>query len=186
MLTGDVEADETFIGGKKPKVHRPHPLKPGQVIKGPAPDFKDRKTPVLVLIERNGRARARALANVTAVELGGAVREHVDRSATLHTDERPAYKKIGPEFEGGHFVVNHSAGEYVAGRGSVNTCESYFALLKRSVIGSYHNVSRKHLGRYLDHQSFLWNHREVSDTFRTEVAIEGSEGKRLTYSTPRA
>lgn len=119
---------------------------------------------------------------MTSWNLRGAIQEQVDRSqSTLHTDERASYRTVGKEFAGGHFVVNHSKKEYVAGRASVNTAESYFGLLKRSIIGAYHHVSRAHLGRYLDHQCFLWNGRFESDLARLEMLVRGTGGKRLVY-----
>lgn len=171
MLKGQVEADETYIGGKSRRG-----------IRGRG---SERKTPVLALVERNGRVRAKPVERVNAEELKGAIREHVDRSSSIHTDEWAAYTGIGREFEGGHYVVRHKQGEYAAGPASTNTAESYFSLLKRAVYGAHHHVSKRHLGRYLDGQSFLWNTRHLSDGVRTEAAIRGTHGKRLTYKTPR-
>lgn len=173
LLKGDVEADETYVGG------RPRYKGTGKTGRGTD------KTPVLALVERNGRVRAKKVERVNADELKGAIREHVDRTSAIHTDEWAAYKGIGEDYDGGHHVVRHAAGEYVAGEASTNTAESYFALLKRSVHGAYHHVSKKHLGRYLDHQCFLWNSRHLTDGERTATAIRGADGKRLTYQTPR-
>jgi hypothetical protein len=103
--------------------------------------------------------------------------------ATLYTDERPAYRPIGRRFKH-HEAVNHSRDEYVRGPAHVNTAESYFALLKRGMMGSFHHVSRQHLQRYVDEFSFRWNHRKVDDGARTATAIEGAAGKRLTYKEP--
>jgi hypothetical protein len=93
---------------------------------------------------------------------------------------------------GGHNTVNHGKKEYVrkAECGDVfvttNTAESFFSLMKRGHYGVYHQLSRKHLHRYCAEYSFRWSHRKVSDTERTEAAIRGAEGKRLTYETPAA
>ncbi len=171
MLHGHVEVDETYIGGKTRKG-----------IRGRG---SERKTPVLALVERNGRVRSQPVQRVSGKELKAAIREQVHKSAAIHTDELASYKGIGAEFEGGHHVVRHGRGEYVAGPASTNTAESYFALLKRSIHGAYHSVSKKHLGRYLDHQGFLWNTRDLPDGARVDAAVRGVGGKRLTYSTPR-
>jgi len=80
-----------------------------------------------------------------------------------------------------HQVVNHGAGEYARGDANTNTAESYFALLKRGVMGTFHHISKQHLFRYCDEFSFRWNNRKVSDGKRTENAIKGFVGKRLVY-----
>lgn len=105
------------------------------------------------------------------------------RSAMILTDEWSAYQGLGKEYKGGHFTVNHGAGEYWRGGAGTNTVESYFALLKRGVYGSFHHVSKKHLHRYCDEFSFRWNHQAATDGDRTDVALRGAEGKRLTYQS---
>jgi hypothetical protein len=85
-----------------------------------------------------------------------------------------------------HLHVNHTAGEYARGDVHSNTAESWNALLKRSIVGSFHHVSRGHLSRYCDEVSFRWNRREMDDTDRTIEAVKGGEGKRLTYRNPRS
>ena len=103
------------------------------------------------------------------------------------TDEWKSYRVVGKEFVG-HHRVNHSKGEYVRRDGDVvastNEVEAYFSLLKRGVMGSFHHVSKRHLGRYCDEFSFRWNKRKVSDTDRTEQAIKLAGGCRLMYRTP--
>jgi hypothetical protein len=97
------------------------------------------------------------------------------------TDEWKSYCGIGKEFAGGHGVVNHGMGQYVNGNVYTNTAESYFALLKRGVHGVFHHVSKQHLPRYCGEFSFRWNYRKVNDGKRTEAAIRGADGQRLTY-----
>jgi len=100
------------------------------------------------------------------------------------TDESPVYPKIGDEFAG-HGAVNHSAKEYVRGTfWHTNTVESYFALLKRGVYGSFHNVSEAHLHRYLAEFDFRHNNRKLSDAERAETLLRGAKGKRLMYQQP--
>jgi transposase-like protein len=170
MLSGTIEADETYIGGKKRKPHR----KLGR------PSPKD-KAPVLALVERKGRVRARAVANVTSQTLKQVVREHCDPSSSrLMTDEYASYRRVGREFVS-HETVCHSAGEYARGDVHTNTVEGFFAILKRGVNGTFHSVSRQHLQRYLDEFSFRYNHRWVEDDARAEEAIRGGDGKRLVY-----
>src|SRR4030042_2546565 len=97
------------------------------------------------------------------------------------TDEWTSYKGIGKDYKGGHQVVNHGAGEYVRGNSNTNIAESYFALLKRRVIGTFHHASKQHLLRNCDEFFFRWNNRKVTDGVRTENAIKGFVGKRLVY-----
>jgi transposase-like protein len=175
LLTGTVEVDETYVGGKPRKEAGAPKPKSGRGTK---------KVPVVALVERGGRVHARKIERVDGATLKGAIRENVDRRARIMTDEWSAYRGIGAEFEGGHEVVTHSAGEYARGDATTNTVESYFALLKRGVMGSFHHVSKKHLDRYCDEFSFRWNHRSVSDSERTEIAIQQSTGRRLTYANP--
>lgn len=140
MLQGTVEVDETYIGGKS-----------RQGIRGRG---SERKTPVLALVERNGKMRSRPVERVTAEELKGAIRDTVHPSARIVTDDLASYKGLGDEYEGGHGIVRHSAGEYVQGDAHTNTAESYFALLKRGVHGAFHDVSKHHLHRYCDEFEF--------------------------------
>jgi transposase-like protein len=175
MLNGTVEVDETYVGGKPRKEAGKPKAKRGRGTK---------KTPVVALVERDGRVRARKIEHVDGATLKAAIRENVDRKARIMTDEWPAYRGIGTEFEGGHAFVTHSAGEYARGDVSTNTAESFFALLKRGVIGAFHHISKQHLDRYCDEFSFCWDCRRVDDSERTEVAIRQTEGKRLTYKEP--
>jgi hypothetical protein len=83
-----------------------------------------------------------------------------------------------------HSAVVHQVGEYARDGVHSNTAESWNALLKRSIVGSFHHVSREHLSRYCDEVSFRWDRRKINDTERTAQAIKGGEGKRLTYRRP--
>jgi transposase-like protein len=133
----------------------------------------------MLMVERNGNSISKPIEKVNSNTLKGAIREMVDQKSTIMTDEWPAYKGIGKDFKGGHKVVNHGIGEYVNGEANTNTAESYFALLKRGVHGTFHHVSKEHLGRYCDEFSFRWNNRQVKDGVRTENALKGFIGKRL-------
>ena len=109
--------------------------------------------------------------------------EHIDRRSRVTTDGFTCYHGIGFAFKGGHKVVNHSSGEYVnplTGE-HTNTAESFNALLKRGHYGIFHQLSRKHLGRYCGEFAFRWNHRKVSDGERMVSAVKATEGKRLFY-----
>jgi transposase-like protein len=170
-----VEVDETYVGGKPRK---------GTNTKGQS-GRGTKKTPVVALVERNGRVRSRKIDRVDGATLKGAIRENVDRKSRIVTDEWRSYIGIGKEFDGGHEVVLHSASEYARDDVNTNTVESYFALLKRGIVGSFHHVSKEHLDRYCDEFSFRWNHRSMDDTQRAAAIVKGGVGKRLTYRLPR-
>jgi len=163
-LKGDVEVDEIFIGGKGKR--------------------KARKTrmPVVGLKERGGRVRPRVIADVTSKSLKGVIRENVDKSSRILTDEWAGYRGIGMEFKGGHETVRHGTREYVRGDVHTNSIEGFFGMLRRGLDGIYHSVSRKHLHRYLSEFEFRHNHRELDDGERTVAAIRAANNKRLTYA----
>lgn len=185
QLSGVVEADETYVGGRVRRSNKVQykPLDPRE------PDLRKRKTgrgsdktPVVTLVERGGEVRSFRMASVTAENLGGAIRRHVAREAHLRTDSFPSYAMVGREYAS-HETVNH-AHEYVRGDVHTNTAENYFSILKRGINGVYHHVSPAHLPRYLAEFDFRYNNRSglgVSDGQRTRLALAGAEGKRLTY-----
>ena len=183
MLSGTVEADEAYIGGKPRPENKP--------AEGEAPKTKrgrgTEKQPVMVLVERHGSARAMPIERVDANTLKQVIREHVHPSSTIMTDEWTAYQGIGAEFEGGHHTVNHGEQEYVRYTEdgseviSTNTGESYFALLKHGHYGVFHQLSKKHLHRYCDEFTFRWDHRKVTDGERMVAVIRAAKGKRLRY-----
>jgi len=171
-LTGTVECDETYVGGK-PRIR-------GNATRGRG----TKKTPVFAAVERHGRIRRQVIADVSGRTLKGAIWEMVDKEARIMTDDFVSYNGIGNEFAGGHDTVAHSTNEYVRGDIHTNTAESSFALLKRGIIGIYHSVSKEYLHRYLWQFDFLWNARKLNDGERTAVAIKLAEGKRLMYRSP--
>ena len=176
-LTGTVEVDETYVGGKPRKGKRDEAGNPIVNKRGRGTS----KTSVMALVERGGRVRTRVVDYVDAANLKTAIRENVNSEAEVQTDELNLYEGIGREFAGGHQTVNHSRGEYARGEINTNSAESFFALLKRGVHGTFHHVSKRHLHRYCDEFSFRWDGRKVNDGERTVQAIRGAEGKRLSY-----
>ena len=170
-LTGIVEVDETYVGGKA----RNHKNRK---------EAWENKSAVVAMVQRGGNVRCMHVADVTAKTLKGAIRASVDRRARIMTDEAKGYQGIGLEFEGGHDTVKHSANEYVRGDVSTNTVEGYFSIVKRGINGIYHSVSKKHLHRYLAEYEFRYNGRELSDGERTVAAIQAADGKRLRYKEP--
>jgi len=172
-LNGTVEVDEMYVGGK--------PRYKGISKRGRG-TFK---TPVFAAVERGGKIRRRIVANVTGETLKQAIRDEVNTQARIVTDELSVYAGIGKEYEGGHHKVTHSTREYVRGDIHTNTVESSFALVKRGIMGVYHNVSKDYLHRYLWQFDFIWNNRELNDGERTTRLIRVTEGKRLMYKAPQ-
>lgn len=174
-FTGTVEVDETYVGGKPRNKH-------GGIVKA---GRGTKKTPVVAIIERPGRIRVKVVPNVTAKSLRKEIMATVDTSKSrLCTDDYTSYRGIGKEFEDGHGSVRHNIMEYVRGTDHVNTCESFFAILKRGIYGVYHAVSKKHLHRYASEFEFRWTTRKLGDDVRLVTAIRASDGKRLMYKHP--
>jgi transposase-like protein len=179
-LAGIVEVDEAYVGGKTRPGKRDEN---GNLIVNKR-GRGTKKVPVVALIERDGQARTRVVEHVTSDNLKATIRQNVQATATINTDDLNLYQGIGLDFAGGHQIVNHSQKEYARGDVYTNTAESFFALLKRGVHGTFHHISKKHLSRYCDEFSFRWGERKVTDGERTTEAIKGMEGKRLMYRKP--
>ncbi len=176
-LSGIVEVDETYVGGKSKNMHASERKRKiqGRGAVG--------KAPVVTLVEREGRVKTIYMASVTGENLKAAMKDCIVPTAHIMTDESPSYSFAQGEFAE-HESVNHKAGEYVRGDAHVNTSESVHALLKRGIIGTYHHVSKLHLHRYLSEFDFRFNERKVTDGERTLEALKGFEGKRLMYKDP--
>jgi len=170
-LTGIVECDETFVKGKAHNKFidncRVENARPQSIVFG--------------AVERDGQIRRHIVADVTGKTLKAAIRKCVDPRARIMTDEHGGYKGIGQFFEGEHDSIRHKRGQYAKGDVTTNTIESSFALIKRGLIGTYHNVSHEYLHRYLWQFDFVWNTRKMNDGERTIEAIKAAEGKRLMY-----
>lgn len=167
-LDGTVEADETYVGG---------------VRRGMGRRYTGNKTAVVSLVERGGRVRSQVVGKVTGDALGQLLKRHVAESAHLNTDEAPVYRKPGKAFAS-HDVVNHGREEYarrdVSGRlATTNTAEGFFGNTKRSLDGTHHHVSGKHLPLYLAELDYKYNTRGETDGARTAKGIPKIVGKRL-------
>jgi len=169
-LTGTVECDETYVGGK---VKRP--------FKGAK--LPDNKIPVVSLLQRDGMVRSQVVKRVTGKNLKAVLRRNVEPSAAIMTDNLFAYRRATSGFAS-HESVNHSAGEYVRGLAHTNGVEGFFSLLKRGVMGTFHHISEQHLPLYLAEFDHRHNFRKVSDGQRTVEALKKSVGKRLMYRQP--
>jgi transposase-like protein len=170
-LSGVVEMDESYMGGKR------------KGARGRFPS-ENRKAIVVALVERDGRARAFPMARVDAENVDRVIRQHIDKQdATIMTDEATHYSK--PVFgRTPHESVNHGRGEFVRGTFHTNSIEGFFSLLKRGIVGTFHHIGTEHLEKYCDEFAFRYSWRKVSDGARAEQIFKGSEGKRLTYRQP--
>ena len=166
---------KTYVGGKDKNRHADKRV---GVRGGSA------KEAVVALVERDGKVRSHHVTTVTAKTLRPILKAQIDAAAWIMTDEAAVYPATTTTFRA-HSTVNHGVGEYVRGAfHHTNTVESYFAILKRGIIGTYHHVSAEHLKRYIGEFDFRYNERSalgVSDFQRMEKSVGGIVGKRLTY-----
>lgn len=187
-LSGVLEADETHVGGKirrRAAKGSPFDGKGTERRQEAQKAWRAKRVPVAVLVSRDGKARARALDKVTGAALRDFLADNADETrSALHTDEEKSYKAPGKGFRDGHHVVNHAQGEYARGSVHSNTAEAFNGLFKRSILGSWHHISREHIDRYLDEQCFRWSSRDVTDGERTVAALGRVAGVRLYYRTP--
>jgi transposase-like protein len=173
-LRGVVEVDETFVGGLGINKHEKDKLKIGRGAVG--------KSAVLGMRERGGRTRAMPIESTGMDTIQNSIHANVEIGSTLLTDEHAAYNDLdGPFFK--QERVNHSAGEYVRGMASTNGIESVWAVLKRGLMGTFHHVSVKHLGRYVDEFSFRLNEGNVKrhTLDRLDSFVDAVAGKHITY-----
>jgi transposase-like protein len=146
VLTGVVEADETYVGGKVRRKGRPY-------VK------KDKKDVVLGMIERGGKLKLIPVKDNKMEIIEPVLRKHISPDAMLQTDESAIYTIVGKRhFPGRHRMINHTR-SYGFGDNHTNTIENAFSLLKRGIYGSFHKVSIKHLGRYCNEFSYRFNRR---------------------------
>jgi transposase-like protein len=149
QLTGTVEVDETFVGGKYDKRRKRGPWD---------------KQPVIGLLQRNGKFEARTIPSTGARVLVGIVKDRVSKDAKIMTDELAAYRRLNKVYS--HERICHSKEEWSRGDVHTNGIESAWSLFKRSLIGSYHQISVKHMDAYLDEFEWRFNNRENKFLFR--------------------
>ena len=181
-LSGEVEADESFIGGKRANMHKSKQKRIG-VESG-----SGHMQTVMGMLERkrsdkHSTVRLAHIPNTRMHAMGGEIRKNVEKGSSLFTDKHPTYRelkrqKFGDEYE--HAAVDHAV-QYVDGKVHTNGLENFWSLLKRSIKGTYVSVDPFHLFRYLDEQSFRFNTRKERDAFRFDKLVMAIVGKRLTY-----
>jgi transposase-like protein len=171
-LSGNVEVDETFIGGKAKNMHK---AKREAIIQGRG---SVGKTAVMGLLERKGRVLAKVIERTDRETLHSEVKANVEKDSNLFTDEWRSYRGLDADYI--HEVINHGV-EYVRGNIHTNGIENFWSLLKRTIKGTYVSVEPFHLGRYLDEQMFRFNERKGKDKDRFINVAKSIGGKRLTY-----
>ena len=161
MLSGIVEVDETYVGGK---------------VRGKGRGYRDNKTIVVGAIQRGGPVRLKVEQRNDRKTLHAFIKAYVgDDAEAIHTDEREAYKGIADE-NTRHETVNHKADEWVRADVHTNTVEGVWSLFKRSIVGSYHQLSEKHMDSYLDEMAWRFNQRHNPYLFRdTLVKLVNAE-----------
>jgi len=183
-IGGEVEVDETFIGGKARFMHY---KRKQRAMKATSAHGHMGKVAVQGLLERHSRTghsvvRTAVVKNTRSEHVQAGVRANVEAGSTLYTDALPPYRGLGPGYHGEyvHLVIDH-AEKYVDGQVHTNGLENYWSLLKRALRGTYIAVEPFHLFRYLDEQAFRFNNRSVTDAERFSDVISQVVGRRLMY-----
>jgi transposase-like protein len=173
-LSGEVEADETYVGGKARNMHAADRKRKG-VVQGSTSN----KTIVFGMRQRDGEVVATVVEDASRRSLQSEIHHTVRRGSVLYTDAWPGYKGIDQDFA--HEVIDH-AEKYVDGKVHTNGIENFWALLKRGLAGTYVSVEPFHLFRYLDERVFTYNLREDTDHGRFAAVLGSAAGRRLTYA----
>lgn len=176
-LCGEVEADETFVGGKQHLMNnatKARRLAQGQLATGGTVG----KAIVMGILERHGEARVKVVADRTASSVIPEIVENVLPGSAVFTDDLRSYRELVADYA--HDFIDHTEA-YVKGRIHTNGLENFWSLFKRAIKGTYVSVEPFHLQAYADEQAFRFNNRKVKDADRFRKAVDGVSGQRLTY-----
>lgn len=175
QLKGNIEIDETFIGGKSKNKHKKDRNNSTGYIN---------KTSVFGMLERNGNIHTQVVDNVEGITLKPIISRIAEPGSTLITDGFGGYKDVDKikDMNYKHEIINHTQDEYVRGDFHTNTIENFWSLLKRGIIGTFHSLSAKHLHRYCDEFAYRYNNKGQSNIFRFSDSMNRFDKARLTYA----
>ena len=180
QLSGHVEVDETFIGGKARNMHKAALAKRVAQFATPRTGRNQTtgKVAVMGLLERHGEVRTMVVEGTKRRHLHGEVVKHVEAGSNVYSDALRSYSNLSEQYT--HNVINH-AEKYVEGNVHTNGLENFWSCLKRTIGGTYISVEPFHLFRYLDEQAFRYNNRKMNDGDRFDIVVRQIVGKRLTF-----
>lgn len=173
-LSGTIEIDETYVGGKEKNKHANKRIKGSQ-----GAGSSKSKIVVLGMIKRGGDLRMDTIKSANTSNIKPIVEGNVCKQSVVNTDEGTQYTWMGNSYK--HSVVKHAAGEYVRDMAYTNSIEGAFSHFKRSIIGIYHKASDKHIDRYLNMFTWRWNFRDIKEGERVNNLLKSTNGKKITY-----